>query len=51
MMIHPHCDQQYSPDGKFLDSQNSQEEDTATVILVISDSRYLDFKLYHRMSK
>jgi hypothetical protein len=35
MMIQPHCDQRYSPDSNFLDCQNSQEEDTATVILVI----------------
>ena len=50
MMIHPHCDQRYSPDGVFLDSQNSQEEDTATVILVIGDTRCLEFDLYHHSS-
>jgi len=50
MMIHPHCDQRYSPKGNFLDCQNSQEEDTATVILVIGDTRYLEFELYHRTS-
>jgi hypothetical protein len=52
MMIQPHCDQRYSPDGAFIDNQNSQERDTATVILVIGDSRCLEFELYQqRISK
>lgn len=48
MMIQPHCDQRYSPDGAFIDNQNSQERDTATVILVIGDSRCLEFELYQQ---
>ncbi len=35
MILKPHCDQLYSTDGEFLESCNSQERDTATVILVI----------------
>ena len=45
-IIHPHCDQQYSSNGEFLESQNSQERDTATVILVIGDTRNLNFDLW-----
>ena len=37
-------------DGNFLDCQNSQEEDTPTVILVIGDTRCLEFELYHQTS-
>jgi hypothetical protein len=51
MMIHPHCDHRYSPEGEFLDSMNSQERDTATVILVIGDRRCLEFELYHQILK
>ena len=50
-MIQPHCDQRFLPDGVFIDSQNSQELDTATVILVIGDSCCLEFELYQQTLK
>jgi len=45
-IIQPHCDQRYSPDGEFLQNQNSQAQNTPTAILVIGDTRQLSFDLY-----
>ena len=45
-IIQPHCDQRYTPDGEFLQSQNSQAQNTPTAILVIGDNRRLSFDLY-----
>jgi hypothetical protein len=47
MSLKPHCDQLYSADGEFLESSNSQERDTATVILVIGDSRNLNYDMHY----
>ena len=43
MKFHAHCDQVFDNDGKFVDSKNTQVEDTATVVLVIGESRDLIF--------
>lgn len=51
MMIQAHCDQRWSADGKFIESQNSQVKDTATVVLVIGESRSLDFEMYRYNGK
>jgi len=42
--INWHTDQRYGKDGKFMTSQNSQEENTLVAILTIGDTRYLHMK-------
>lgn len=42
--INWHTDQRYSRDGKFMTSQNSQEENTFVAVLTIGDTRYLHMK-------
>lgn len=49
--IQPHCDQQWSATGEFKESQNSQVEGTATVVLVIGAGRGLDFEIYGHYGK
>lgn len=44
--IQAYCDQRWSAKGEFMENQNSQEEGTATVILVIGVDRTLDFAIY-----
>ena len=50
--INWHTDQRYGKDGKFMTSQNSQEENTLVAILTIGDTRYLHMKcVRYRQSK
>lgn len=50
--INWHTDQRYGKDGKFMKSQNSQEENTLVAILTIGDTRYLHMKcVRYRQSK
>ena len=48
MVIQPHCNNRYLPDGEFLDNLNSQVAGTATVILIIGDKHRLKFDLHHQ---
>lgn len=50
--INWHTDQRFGKDGKFMTSQNSQEENTLVAILTIGDTRYLHMKcVRYRESK
>ena len=48
MVIQPHCNNRYLPDGEFLDNLNSQVAGTATVLLIIGDKHRLKFDLHHQ---
>ena len=39
-----HCDVTYNHKGEYIDSKNEQIENTATVIISLGDSRYLNFQ-------